>query len=100
MKSWGIVALSLVLAAIAAGLVFFLRPSQPAPATATSHPTPPQPVNLVALRTRADNGEAPAQLQLGNVYAKGESVHQSYDDAAKWYEKAAAQTSVRLPASR
>jgi uncharacterized protein len=91
MKRLQILALSIVLAAIAAALVFFAHPFRPAPVAASSQELPPQPVNLVALRTRAENGEAQAQLQLGNVYAKGESVHQSYDDAAKWYEKAAAQ---------
>jgi TPR repeat protein len=39
------------------------------------------------LRKAADQGNAPAQIRLGFMYAKGEGVAQDYVEAAKWYRK-------------
>ena len=39
----------------------------------------------------AEQGEADAQYNLGNCYAFGDGVEQSYTEAVKWYKKAAEQ---------
>ncbi|MGL4675798.1 MAG: tetratricopeptide repeat protein [Wohlfahrtiimonas sp.] len=46
---------------------------------------------LPELKNKADEGDLTAQLELGNCYAKGVNVEQNYEEAAKWYELAAAQ---------
>lgn len=47
------------------------------------------------LRARADQGDAEAQFELGRQYLIGKSVEkQSYEMAAYWYQKAAAQTNA------
>ena len=43
------------------------------------------------LRASADKGDADAAYKLGGLYYRGEGVKQDYDEAAKWYAKAAAQ---------
>jgi len=43
------------------------------------------------LRTKAEQGDADAQLQLGAVYANGEGVPTDPIEAVKWYRKAAEQ---------
>ena len=42
-------------------------------------------------RTAAEQGYAPAQYELGLMYADGEGVPQNYTEAAKWYRMAAEQ---------
>ena len=39
----------------------------------------------------ADQGDADAQYNLGVCYEKGRGVTQSYDEAVKWFRKAAEQ---------
>lgn len=46
---------------------------------------------LIALRRRAEAGDANAQYELGCKYYDGAGVEQSYAEALKWYHKAAAQ---------
>jgi TPR repeat protein len=41
------------------------------------------------LRERAERGEAEAQRQLGNIYARGEGVPRDYAEAVLWFRKAA-----------
>ncbi len=43
------------------------------------------------LTAKADAGDPIAQVELGNVYAKGEGAAKNLKDAAKWYAKAAEQ---------
>jgi len=43
------------------------------------------------LKARAEKGWAPAQNDLGAMYAKGQEVEKDYKEAAKWYRKAAEQ---------
>ena len=45
----------------------------------------------VELRAKADQGNAEAQLKLGEVYKKSKGVAIDGAEAAKWYRKAAAQ---------
>jgi TPR repeat protein len=52
---------------------------------------PPPPIDVTAVTTRAEAGDAVAQKDLGSAYAKGQGVKQSYAEAAKWYRKAADQ---------
>lgn len=61
--------------------------------TPTDTPPPKQPeqtprVDLDALRTLAEQGNADAQLRLGKAYAAGTGVKRSYKEAAQWYRKA------------
>ncbi len=44
---------------------------------------------LVNLYQKALEGDAEAQYQMGLIYLKGESIKQSYYDAAQWFAKAA-----------
>ena len=65
---------------------------------------PPQPAalsaqDLQALKTKAEGGNAQAQRDLGAAYAKGNGVKQDYDEAAKWYEKAAGQGNASAQAA-
>ena len=48
-------------------------------------------INIEEVQARAERGEAEAQKELGDVYARGKGVKQSYVEAAKWYRKAAEQ---------
>jgi hypothetical protein len=50
-----------------------------------------QVVDVNALRAKAETGDAKAQNDLGQVYAKGDVLKQSYAEAAQWYLKAAEQ---------
>jgi TPR repeat protein len=42
-------------------------------------------------RLAAEQGEAPAQFLLGDIYEEGKGVPQDYVEAAKWYRRAAEQ---------
>ena len=60
--------------------------------------------DVEALRAKAEQGDAEAQLNLGNGYYHGEGVPQDYAEAAKWNRLAAEQghaeglrTSVQSP---
>lgn len=44
-----------------------------------------------ALRQAAEAGDAAAQRDLGHLYARGESVAENYEEAAKWFRLAAEQ---------
>jgi uncharacterized protein len=52
---------------------------------------PVEPVDVEAIKARAEKGEAEAQKTLGTLHSKGQGVPQSYIEAAKWYRKAADQ---------
>ena len=43
------------------------------------------------LKTRAANGDADAQFNLGKRYYKGEGVTKDFAEAVRWYRKAAEQ---------
>jgi len=43
--------------------------------------------SLKEVRTRADQGVAEAQFNLGSMYEHGEGVTQDYAEAARWYRK-------------
>jgi len=45
---------------------------------------------IAELRARADQGNARAQFNLGNMYNGGDGVVQNYVQAHKWYNLAAA----------
>jgi hypothetical protein len=47
--------------------------------------------DVEALRAKAEQGDAEAQLNLGNGYYHGEGVPQDYAEAAKWNRLAAEQ---------
>ena len=45
-------------------------------------------------RALAEQGHAPAQLELGGLYFMGKGVPQDYAEAVKWYRKAAEQGNI------
>ena len=47
--------------------------------------------DMAALRARAEQGDAQAQFNLGEMYRTGEGVAQDYKEAAAWFRKAADQ---------
>jgi TPR repeat protein len=51
--------------------------------------------DLVFLKA-AEQGDAEAQLQVGEMYYKGQGVTQNYNTAAEWYEKAGKEGYTRL----
>ena len=51
-------------------------------------PEQTQNVDVDALRTLAEQGNADAQLRLGKAYAAGTGVKRNYKEAAQWYRKA------------
>src|SRR5215467_4719189 len=76
----------------AAFLLSYLYVAQPTAPKANIPKRPP--VDIAALRTKAEHGDAQAQAELGDAYANGEGVTNSYAEAAKWYRLAAAQTNA------
>ncbi len=49
----------------------------------------PDGIGSAALRNAAMKGDATAAFEVGVRYAEGRGVPQSYDEAAKWYDRAA-----------
>ncbi|MEX0999591.1 MAG: SEL1-like repeat protein [Thermodesulfobacteriota bacterium] len=47
--------------------------------------------DLESIKNKADQGFVEAQYSLGFLYKHGQGVRQSYEEAAKWYRKAADQ---------
>src|SRR5215471_10570161 len=47
------------------------------------------PIDLEGLRAKAERGDAQAQKAFGSAYSKGQSVAQSYAEAARWDRVAA-----------
>ena len=47
--------------------------------------------DIKAIRKKAENGDAEAQLNMGRMYNQGEGVGQNYKLAAEWFRKAADQ---------
>ena len=88
MKSWIIIA-AIAAVCVAGGVIGFqfLAGAKPA----ASAPKPPS-IDVAALRSKAEAGDAMAEAQLGKLYAKGEGVTNSYTVAAKWFTRAADQT--------
>jgi uncharacterized protein len=82
----GVVVISLL-----AALAVYLYASRPATAGVAMGVPRNAAVDVLAVRARAEAGDAKAQVQLGGLYTKGELVTNSYAEAAKWYQKAAAQ---------
>jgi TPR repeat protein len=59
----------------------------PTPSSAVSAPV----VDIQAIQTKAEAGDAAAQNALGDLLAHGNGVKQNYTQAAKWYRLAAEQ---------
>ena len=47
--------------------------------------------DINSIKKAAEQGDAQAQFNLGNCYAKGEGVNKNLKEAAYWYRKAAEQ---------
>ena len=47
--------------------------------------------SVVEIRTKAEQGDAKAQFNLGGMYYIGQDVPQDADEAVKWWRKAAEQ---------
>lgn len=54
----------------------------------------PPPLDVAAVRAKAQDGNAQAQADLARLYTKGEGVTNSYTEAAKWFQRAADQTNT------
>lgn len=54
---------------------------------------------LSACRKAAEQGDAGAQVNLGEVYDKGLGVAQDYVEAVKWYRKAVKQGDAEAQAN-
>lgn len=65
-----------------------------------SPPSPaPQPlVDLVAVRKKAETGDASAEALLGKCYAEGQGTQPDYTQAVKWYRAAVAQGNAEAEA--
>ena len=59
--------------------------------TSTSQPTDSPSAEMQSLHTRAAQGNAMAQFELGNRYDLGDGIRQDYMKARQWYEQAAVQ---------
>jgi TPR repeat protein len=55
--------------------------------------------NLIEIKEKAIQGNAPAQYNLGLMYANGEGVKQDLSQAKLWWEKAAAQGDAKAKES-
>ena len=82
----------LLLACALAGLILatFIQTREPV-VPVVSSPAPVPVVDLQETRTKAEGGDAGAQLLLGEIYSKGPGTPQDYKEAAKWYRLAADQ---------
>ena len=49
------------------------------------------PAESVKLKALAEEGDAESQIARGDIYREGNGVGQDYDEAVKWYNKAADQ---------
>ncbi|MBV9610063.1 MAG: sel1 repeat family protein [Acidobacteria bacterium] len=56
-------------------------------------------IRISDLRTRAEAGDATAQVLLGDAYRDGAGVAQNYEQAAKWYSAAAEQGNAEAQGS-
>jgi TPR repeat protein len=50
---------------------------------------------VTSVRKAAENGDADAQNNLGDLYAKGQGVPQDYSEAVKWIRRAARQGNAK-----
>ncbi len=89
MRRWVFIITFAVGCALAA-LISFRFLSRPA-ADASAAVNPP-PIDVASVRSKAESGDAKAEVQLAQLYAKGEGVTNSYVEAAKWFQRAADQT--------
>ncbi len=89
-----ILILALVAAALVSGIGLFLyhKASQPVE-TSTDSPARPalSSAELEALKSKAEGGDAGAQIRLGWVYQEGDGVKRDMKAAVKWFQKAADQ---------
>ncbi len=74
-----------------AGDVTGTIPAEPMLESAATPPSESLPDNIggATLRTAALNGDPAAAFEVGVRYAEGKGVAVNYDEAAKWYERAA-----------
>lgn len=52
-------------------------------------------VDINGLLIKAEQGDAEAQVCLATCYATGNGVHQYYEEAVRWYRKAAEQGNAK-----
>jgi len=84
-----------VLAFVTAGTVAFLvlrnTPSGVPQLTPANQPPAAPPVDIDALKAKAEAGDAASQTSLGWAYQKGTGVRPDMKEAVKWFKKAADQ---------
>jgi localization factor PodJL len=87
------VILYVVLGCIAVGVVVFFAQENNESQTEATVPVQNEapPVDLEALKAKAESGDPTAQTELGWVYQKGTGVKPDMKEAVKWFQKAADQ---------
>lgn len=88
MKKWLIIAGTFAGCAVAFVVSYFYVFQTPATPPANEKKLPP--VDVPALRAKAESGDPQAQAELGDLHLKGEAVTNSYTEAAKWFKLAVA----------
>lgn len=91
MRMWLVILVAGV--AVLAGVGGFLafRNSSTVAISSPAAKPPMQPDEVVALKSKAETGEAQAQADLAKLYVAGEVVTNDYSAAANWYRKSAEQ---------
>src|SRR5437879_6550388 len=76
---------------VAIGILTFLAIAgcDSKPSNSVTKSAAPAPVDVAAVRAKAEAGDAEAQAKLGKLYTSGEGVTNSYKEAAKWFQLAA-----------
>src|SRR5262249_39738338 len=81
----------IIVGATTAIILVVLAPHHDSPTLLTSglvqRPSP----DIPALKIKADKGDPEAQFLLGTAWAKGQGLTNNYEEAAKWYRRAADQ---------
>ena len=90
MKKIALIAGTIAICAVAFLVFEMTIPPHPAKNASGQAPSAP-PVDLPALKAKADGGDAEARVQLGKLYTKGQAVPFDFKRAAKLFQQAADQ---------
>jgi TPR repeat protein len=79
-----------------AGIALYLRPQAESPVSAA--PPAPPPIDVEAVKTKAEKGDAVSQAQLGKAFVDGAGVRTDFKQAAYWLGLAASNGNVQAEA--
>jgi TPR repeat protein len=80
---------TVIAACAVAAIIGFQFVARPSAENAAAVKAPP--IDVASVQSKAESGDAKAQVQFARLYAKGEGVTNSYAEAAKWFRRAADQ---------